>query len=266
MLIDDLVFFHGSQSCTPIDTFSTGVVKAKAGFAGLGTFEVERSGFYFTKDPRMASQFGHVFAYNIAAKKTLDLRADLSENDAMALDEKGLSSRSIDNCYEKWELFDGVNGASLKETLCSLGYDSVSYWELDNKGRQQMCFIALKSDIVEPVAMPQEQISQCARLYDLGDDLYEAIRGYQGLIENSQLANRLTTLSGEAGFKMAKEDALHLIEVVSQEGRRGAPSFLNTLVSPTGVNDLALRVPPFLNSVDCELSAGSPRSSRQFQV
>lgn len=262
MLIDDLVFFHGSQSRTPIDVFSTGVVKAKAGFAGLGTFEVERSGFYFTKDPRMASQFGHVFAYSIAAKKTLDLRADLSEIDAMALDGEGLSSRSIDNCYEKWELFDGVNGENLTKTLCSLGYDSVSYWELDDNGHQQMCFIALKSDIISPAAIPQEQIIQCASLYDLGDELYETIRGYQGLIENGQLANRLAALSGEAGFKMAKEDALHLIDVVSQEGRRGVPLFLNSLVSPTGVNDLALSVLSFSNSVDCELSAGSLRFSR----
>ncbi len=133
-------FYHATTK--DFDTFNT----SGTGFASaLGmAYEVERHGSFFAVDPKFAEGFiedpntgrvkegGRVLPVHLSIQSPIDLRDDaLSRmlSDEETVDEfkaNGIDLRSIYNHFyelERWELFDGPEGAEFIDNLQKLGFD-----------------------------------------------------------------------------------------------------------------------------------------------
>jgi hypothetical protein len=133
-------FYHATTK--DFDTFNT----SGTGFASaLGmAYEVERHGSFFAVDPKFAEGFiedpntgrvkegGRVLPVHLSIQSPIDLRDDaLSRmlSDEETVDEfkaNDIDLRSIYNHFyelERWELFDGPEGAEFIDNLQKLGFD-----------------------------------------------------------------------------------------------------------------------------------------------
>jgi hypothetical protein len=133
-------FYHATTK--DFDTFNT----HGTGFASaLGmAYEVERHGSFFAVDPKFAEGFiedpntgrvkegGRVLPVHLSIQSPIDLRDDaLSRmlSDEETVDEfkaNDIDLRSIYNHFyelERWELFDGPEGAEFIDNLQKLGFD-----------------------------------------------------------------------------------------------------------------------------------------------
>jgi predicted nucleotidyltransferase len=133
-------FYHATTK--DFDTFNT----SGTGFASaLGmAYEVERHGSFFAVDPKFAEGFiedpntgrvkegGRILPVHLSIQSPIDLRDDaLSRmlSDEETVDEfkaNGIDLRSIYNHFyelERWELFDGPEGAEFIDNLQKLGFD-----------------------------------------------------------------------------------------------------------------------------------------------
>jgi hypothetical protein len=133
-------FYHATTK--DFDTFNT----HGTGFASaLGmAYEVERHGSFFAVDPKFAEGFiedpntgrvkegGRVLPVHLSIQSPIDLRDDaLSRmlSDEETVDEfkaNNIDLRSIYNHFyelERWELFDGPEGAEFIDNLQKLGFD-----------------------------------------------------------------------------------------------------------------------------------------------
>jgi hypothetical protein len=133
-------FYHATTK--DFDTFNT----SGTGFASaLGmAYEVERHGSFFAVDPKFAEGFiedpntgrvkegGRVLPVHLSIQSPIDLRDDaLSRmlSDEETVDEfkaNDIDLRSIYNHFyelERWELFDGPEGAEFIDNLQNLGFD-----------------------------------------------------------------------------------------------------------------------------------------------
>lgn len=135
-----IVFYHATTK--DFDTFNT----HGTGFASaLGmAFEVERHGSFFAVDPKFAESFiedpntgqfkegGRVLPVYLSVQNPIDLR-DNNLSYMLRDDEtvEGFKANDIDlrsiyyhiGEYERWELFDGPEGAEFVENLQKLGFD-----------------------------------------------------------------------------------------------------------------------------------------------
>jgi hypothetical protein len=133
-------FYHATTK--DFDTFNT----HGTGFASaLGmAYEVERHGSFFAVDPKFAEGFiedpntgrvkegGRILPVHLSIQSPIDLRDDaLSRmlSDEETVDEfkaNDIDLRSIYNHFyelERWELFDGPEGAEFIDNLQKLGFD-----------------------------------------------------------------------------------------------------------------------------------------------
>ena len=133
-------FYHATTK--DFDTFNT----SGTGFASaLGmAYEVERHGSFFAVDPKFAEGFiedpntgrvkegGRILPVHLSIQSPIDLRDDaLSRmlSDEETVDEfkaNDIDLRSIYNHFyelERWELFDGPEGAEFIDNLQKLGFD-----------------------------------------------------------------------------------------------------------------------------------------------
>jgi hypothetical protein len=133
-------FYHATTK--DFDTFNT----SGTGFASaLGmAYEVERHGSFFAVDPKFAEGFiedpntgrvkegGRILPVHLSIQSPIDLRDDaLSRmlSDEETVDEfkaNNIDLRSIYNHFyelERWELFDGPEGAEFIDNLQKLGFD-----------------------------------------------------------------------------------------------------------------------------------------------
>jgi len=133
-------FYHATTK--DFDTFNT----SGTGFASaLGmAYEVERHGSFFAVDPKFAEGFiedpntgrvkegGRVLPVHLSIQYPIDLRDDalsrmLSDEETVAeFKANDIDLRSIYNHFyelERWELFDGPEGAEFIDNLQKLGFD-----------------------------------------------------------------------------------------------------------------------------------------------
>lgn len=196
------VYFHGSRHREPIQKFKHGEHPATAGWAGFGSYEVERHAFFFSHDPRMSAQFGQVHAYEIKPRKILDLCNDVKEHDAPVLEGAGLSVRAIDNLYDKWELLDGAGALEFANTLQALGYDAIRYFEADENQIGRPCLAVLTPDVIFPAYLPEPVMAQQTRLWNAADALGETFKQYHGQLTTQQLHTRLSSRAMSCGVSI----------------------------------------------------------------
>ena len=133
-------FYHATTK--DFDTFNT----SGTGFASaLGmAYEVERHGSFFAVDPKFAEDFiedpntgrvkegGRVLPVYLSIQYPIDLRDNAlsrmvsDEETADEFKANGIDLRSVYNHFyelERWELFDGPEGAEFVDNLQKLGFD-----------------------------------------------------------------------------------------------------------------------------------------------
>ena len=133
-------FYHATTK--DFDTFNT----SGTGFASaLGmAYEVERHGSFFAVDPKFAEDFiedpntgrvkegGRVLPVHLSIQSPIDLRDNAlsrmvsDEETADEFKANGIDLRSVYNHFyelERWELFDGPEGAEFVDNLQKLGFD-----------------------------------------------------------------------------------------------------------------------------------------------
>ena len=133
-------FYHATTK--DFDTFNT----SGTGFASaLGmAYEVERHGSFFAVDPKFAEGFiedpntgrvkegGRVLPVHLSIQSPIDLRDNAlsrmvsDEETADEFKANGIDLRSVYNHFyelERWELFDGPEGAEFVDNLQKLGFD-----------------------------------------------------------------------------------------------------------------------------------------------
>ncbi len=164
-------FYHATTK--DFDTFNT----SGTGFASaLGmAYEVERHGSFFAVDPKFAEGFiedpntgrvkegGRVLPVHLSIQSPIDLRDDaLSRmlSDEETVDEfkaNGIDLRSIYNHFyelERWELFDGPEGAEFIDNLQKLGFDGAIINESipnDSNAKSGQVWVAFNPNQVKSV-------------------------------------------------------------------------------------------------------------------
>lgn len=189
------VWFHGSREQEPIEVFQHGVYPSHAGFAGFGTVEVSRHAFFFSSDPRMSEEFGHVHAYQVNTASILDLRQDVSECDEQKLRDAGLSPESIDRMHEKWELFDGEPGQEFSQALLSAGYEAVQYLERDHHGVLRDCLAVLTTTVIQPVYVDPKLLNARIQSLTIFDAWYAMYSQHRRSLTTEQLTRELSSIS-----------------------------------------------------------------------
>lgn len=193
-------WYHGSRHKDPIQKFKHGEHPATAGWAGFGSYQVDRHAFFFSHDPRMSAQFGHVHAYEITPRKILDLCNDIKDEDVPILDAAGLSVRGIDNLHDKWELFDGEGALDFTTTLQKIGYDAVLYFESDAHQVGRPCLAVLTPDVIRPANVPVSVITRQSLLWSTYDALSDVFKQYQGQLTTPQLHEKLCNTAQKSGI------------------------------------------------------------------
>ena len=164
-------FYHATTK--DFDTFNT----HGTGFASaLGmAYEVERHGSFFAVDPKFAEGFiedpntgrvkegGRVLPVHLSIQSPIDLRDDaLSRmlSDEETVDEfkaNDIDLRSIYNHFyelERWELFDGPEGAEFIDNLQKLGFDGAIINEAipnDSNAKSGQVWVAFSPNQVKSV-------------------------------------------------------------------------------------------------------------------
>jgi hypothetical protein len=164
-------FYHATTK--DFDTFNT----HGTGFASaLGmAYEVERHGSFFAVDPKFAEGFiedpntgrvkegGRVLPVHLSIQSPIDLRDDaLSRmlSDEETVDEfkaNDIDLRSIYNHFyelERWELFDGSEGAEFIDNLQKLGFDGAIINESipnDSNAKSGQVWVAFSPNQVKSV-------------------------------------------------------------------------------------------------------------------
>jgi hypothetical protein len=164
-------FYHATTK--DFDTFNT----HGTGFASaLGmAYEVERHGSFFAVDPKFAEGFiedpntgrvkegGRVLPVHLSIQSPIDLRDDaLSRmlSDEETVDEfkaNDIDLRSIYNHFyelERWELFDGPEGAEFIDNLQKLGFDGAIINEAipnDSNAKSGQVWVAFNPSQVKSV-------------------------------------------------------------------------------------------------------------------
>jgi ribosomal protein S18 acetylase RimI-like enzyme len=164
-------FYHATTK--DFDTFNT----SGTGFASaLGmAYEVERHGSFFAVDPKFAEGFiedpntgrvkegGRVLPVHLSIQSPIDLRDDaLSRmlSDEETVDEfkaNDIDLRSIYNHFyelERWELFDGPEGAEFIDNLQKLGFDGAIINESipnDSNAKSGQVWVAFSPNQVKSV-------------------------------------------------------------------------------------------------------------------
>lgn len=131
------VVYHGTTA--DIDKFRAQGI-GKASVLGM-TFDVPRSGIFFAEDPALASDFtlrqgrqadgGNVIPSYLSIRKPFDMRENeldrlLDSEDGRDFEKRtGLSLRGLYNqrAMDRWENFDGEEGADFVARLKDAGYD-----------------------------------------------------------------------------------------------------------------------------------------------
>jgi hypothetical protein len=177
-------FYHATTK--DFDTFNT----HGTGFASaLGmAYEVERHGSFFAVDPKFAEGFiedpntgrvkegGRVLPVHLSIQSPIDLRDDaLSRmlSDEETVDEfkaNDIDLRSIYNHFyelERWELFDGPEGAEFIDNLQKLGFDGAIINESipnDSNAKSGQVWVAFSPNQVKSVYNRGSFSSDDARL------------------------------------------------------------------------------------------------------
>jgi hypothetical protein len=164
-------FYHATTK--DFDTFNT----HGTGFASaLGmAYEVERHGSFFAVDPKFAEGFiedpntgrakegGRILPVHLSIQSPIDLRDDaLSRmlSDEETVDEfkaNDIDLRSIYNHFyelERWELFDGPEGAEFIDNLQKLGFDGAIINEAipnDSNAKSGQVWVAFSPNQVKSV-------------------------------------------------------------------------------------------------------------------
>ena len=167
-----MVFYHATTK--DFDTFNT----HGTGFASaLGmAFEVERHGSFFAVDPKFAESFiekpdspgeykegGRVLPVHLSVQNPIDLRDN--NLSYMLRDEEtvdGFKANDIDlnsiynyiSEYERWELFDGPEGAEFVENLQKLGFDGAIIVEMvpnDNNAKSGEVWVVFNPNQVKSI-------------------------------------------------------------------------------------------------------------------
>ena len=164
-------FYHATTK--DFDTFNT----HGTGFASaLGmAYEVERHGSFFAVDPKFAEGFiedpntgrvkegGRILPVHLSIQSPIDLRDDaLSRmlSDEETVDEfkaNNIDLRSIYNHFyelERWELFDGPEGAEFIDNLQKLGFDGAIINEAipnDSNAKSGQVWVAFSPNQVKSV-------------------------------------------------------------------------------------------------------------------
>jgi hypothetical protein len=113
-----MIVYHGTDF--EFDKFKQGSASVTTVF---GSETVDRQGFFFTDDIKIARSFGkNVVTADIRMNKPMDFRN--FKNKQILVDEKGWSETFLLQT-ETWELLDGDTGRELVKDLKSLGYDSL---------------------------------------------------------------------------------------------------------------------------------------------
>lgn len=96
----------------------------------FGSEDVDRAGFWFTPDMKMAATFGkNIITANLNIKRTADLTDYGFDPKIMdAWEAAGKNTRWF-TAVEAWELFDGEDGETFAKFLQDTGYDSAKITE-----------------------------------------------------------------------------------------------------------------------------------------
>jgi hypothetical protein len=164
-------FYHATTK--EFDTFNT----HGTGFASaLGmAYEVERHGSFFAVDPMFAETFiedpntgrvkegGRVLSVHLSIQSPIDLRDDalsrmLSDEETVEeFKANDIDLRSIYNHFyelERWELFDGPEGAEFIDNLQKLGFDGAIINESipnDSNAKSGQVWVAFNPNQVKSV-------------------------------------------------------------------------------------------------------------------
>jgi hypothetical protein len=164
-------FYHATTK--DFDTFNT----SGTGFASaLGmAYEVERHGSFFAVDPKFAEGFiedpntgrvkegGRVLPVHLSIQSPIDLRDDalsrmLSDEETVEeFKANDIDLRSIYNHFyelERWELFDGPEGAEFIDNLQKLGFDGAIINESipnDSNAKSGQVWVAFSPNQVKSV-------------------------------------------------------------------------------------------------------------------
>jgi predicted GNAT family acetyltransferase len=164
-------FYHATTK--DFDTFNT----HGTGFASaLGmAYEVERHGSFFAVDPKFAEGFiedpntgrvkegGRILPVHLSIQSPIDLRDDalsrmLSDEETVAeFKANDIDLRSIYNHFyelERWELFDGPEGAEFIDNLQKLGFDGAIINEAipnDSNAKSGQVWVAFNPNQVKSV-------------------------------------------------------------------------------------------------------------------
>lgn len=164
-------FYHATTK--DFDTFNT----SGTGFASaLGmAYEVERHGSFFAVDPKFAEDFiedpntreykpgGRVLPVHLSIQYPIDLRDNAlsrmvsDEETADEFKANGIDLRSVYNHFyelERWELFDGPEGAEFVDNLQKLGFDGAIINEAipnDSNAKSGQVWVAFNPSQVKSV-------------------------------------------------------------------------------------------------------------------
>ena len=164
-------FYHATTK--DFDTFNT----SGTGFASaLGmAYEVERHGSFFAVDPKFAEGFiedpntgrvkegGRVLPVHLSIQSPIDLRDNAlsrmvsDEETADEFKANGIDLRSVYNHFyelERWELFDGPEGAEFIDNLQKLGFDGAIINESipnDSNAKSGQVWVAFSPNQVKSV-------------------------------------------------------------------------------------------------------------------
>ncbi|MEG3765077.1 hypothetical protein [Alteromonas sp. 14N.309.X.WAT.G.H12] len=223
------VFFHGGRSEQPIQRFVHGIYPAKSGIEGLGCVSVERHAFFFSSVPAMSSEYGNVHAYALPTSGFLDIRNDLSAEDAAKLEQVGINTRWIDGMptESKWQIFDGEDGDALSAAIRELGYCGVDYWECDKKGILRHCRAVVDSEIPKPLPIPTEVISQLDVVLSVVDALKEVSNEIESANDNGVSSVLINDILANFGLKGDSERLFTLLKRSDHEGLVEAISISN---------------------------------------
>ena len=142
--------YHGTK--TKFDKFEQTKGRVSTIF---GTEEVDRYGFFFTKDLDYARSFasdgGHIIVADLHLTNILDLCNGFLDADMVKLVEQGISERYMCNVYpeDMWQCFDGVNGEHLQHAIAAAGYDGVMLEESADERKYVKTYIVFDSNKIK---------------------------------------------------------------------------------------------------------------------
>lgn len=136
-----LVVYHGTDSS--FNEFKNVGGKVSVLF---GSYDVKRSGFFFSPDKETSESFGkNVMPAYLSIKNPADLTKAIGETDRRLIDEKGYSEKWL-RMTEAWEMFDEDQGEQFVKDLQDLGYDGAIIEEpaVEGERKKGVAWVAFK--------------------------------------------------------------------------------------------------------------------------